>query len=410
MSEYVGMDKDVVLYVALLIPVINYVLQNFILLAGLSAYVVPAILWLMVFSVLIRYLRKDRLLTNKVLSVIPAIIVIKIVSDIVLGFTFGFGRNPQQSGIIGTSVGIAYSVATVLGIETFRTYLANKLSSKLGNQLPSLVITSLVITLITIPYGSLTYSLTNSPIANYLLRKLVPKLLTNVLLTQIALWGGIKPLLTYSISVTMYSYLAPALPAIPWYVKPVATSALPLMQLAAMTLLMGSRSSSKGLGRSRAGEYLWSLVAISLAIGMLVMLNMGYKPLVVISGSMEPSINIGDLVFTVPLKNHYYPRVGDVVAYAFAGKIVLHRVIGYGSGGTVITKGDANNAPDPKPVKLKNILGVMRLRIPYVGAPMIYLARVIGGFLNLTITLLILTYVSYIPILKEYVGVGNGKY
>jgi len=140
------------------------------------------------------------------------------------------------------------------------------------------------------------------------------------------------------------------------------------------------------------------------------MLNMGYKPLVVISGSMEPSINIGDLVFTVPLKNHYYPRVGDVVAYAFAGKIVLHRVIGYGSGGTVITKGDANNAPDPKPVKLKNILGVMRLRIPYVGAPMIYLARVIGGFLNLTITLLILTYVSYIPILKEYVGVGNGKY
>lgn len=400
---------NVALGVALAIPFINYVLTNFIKLYGSSAYIVPSILWLIVAIILIRYLRIDKLLTNKTLSVIPAVIAVKIVSDVLLGLAFGFGKNPQQTNVIGTSLSMLYSIAIVVGTETFRVYIANKLSSKLRSNLWSLVITSLVITLLSIPYGGLSYGLSSSIPANYIMRKIVPKLLMNVFLTQVALWGGIKPLLTYSVSITLYTYLTPVLPALPWYVKPIATSVLPLMQLATMTLLLGSRGGRVSYSKRRIGEYVWSVVAIGLALSMLLMLNMGYRPMVVISGSMEPSINIGDLVVTAPLR-HGYPKVGEVIAYSFYGKIVLHRVIGYGPGGTVITKGDANNVPDPRPVKLKYIMGVLKLRIPYVGVPMIYISKAIGGFLNLTIALLLLTYASYIPILMEYVGVGNGKH
>ncbi len=404
-------DKgSVMLYVALILPLANYVIANFIRLSGITAYVVPSILWLIVAVVLLKYLRIDKSLTNKALAVIPAVIAVKVVSDVVLGLTFGFGKNPQQTTVLGTALSVLFSMAVILGTETFRTYVANKLSVKLNSNALPLIITSVLITLLTIPYGSLSYGLSSSSPTNYVIRRVIPSLLTNVFLTQVALWGGIKPLLTYSISITLYSYLVPVLPALPWYIEPVSTSILPLMQLATLALLMGSSRSSKvPYGKRRVGEYAWSIIAIGLAVGMLLMLNMGYRPMVVISGSMEPSINIGDLVLTVPLK-HGLPKIGEVIAYSLHGKIVLHRVIAYGPGDTIITKGDANNAPDPHPVKLKNIIGVLKLHIPYVGVPMIYLSKIVGGFLNLTIVLLMLTYASYIPILMDYVGAGNGKH
>ncbi|MCC8027079.1 MAG: signal peptidase I [Clostridium sp.] len=89
----------------------------------------------------------------------------------------------------------------------------------------------------------------------------------------------------------------------------------------------------------------------------------GVKPAVVLSGSMEPEIMTGDLIFlhradTADLKE------GDVICYLLSGKAVTHRIIKVtqDSGGQerYITRGDANNVEDRQPVSPDQVQGIWK--------------------------------------------------
>lgn len=88
----------------------------------------------------------------------------------------------------------------------------------------------------------------------------------------------------------------------------------------------------------------------------------GIGSAVVQSGSMEPTYYKGDLLF-VKEKSSY--SVGDVVVYQSENILVVHRIIAL-DGETVITQGDANNAPD-EPFSATHIKGCVVGRIPGVG-------------------------------------------
>lgn len=78
----------------------------------------------------------------------------------------------------------------------------------------------------------------------------------------------------------------------------------------------------------------------------------GYGVGVVVSGSMEPSLSIDDVII-VKKRDVYY--VHDVVVYQSKGMLVVHEIIEI-DGDYVITKGSANNEADA-PVPIKNIKG-----------------------------------------------------
>lgn len=72
----------------------------------------------------------------------------------------------------------------------------------------------------------------------------------------------------------------------------------------------------------------------------------GVKPAVVLSGSMEPAIETGDLILlrdTDPLAL----EKGDVICYLSSGKAVTHRIVGITAGEDgrprYVTQGDANS-------------------------------------------------------------------
>ncbi len=93
-----------------------------------------------------------------------------------------------------------------------------------------------------------------------------------------------------------------------------------------------------------------------------ILMLFGHGFAVVISGSMEPAIQIDDLVL-IAQKESYSP--GDVVVYLRDGRWIIHRVIQVRED-TLITQGDANNLADP-PVPLAAVKGYMILRIPQGG-------------------------------------------
>ena len=102
-------------------------------------------------------------------------------------------------------------------------------------------------------------------------------------------------------------------------------------------------------------------------ITMLIFVFFGFfQPYVIVSGSMEPEIPTGSIVF---VNNSFAP--GDIVTYTHAGQTVTHRILKK-TGDEYILKGDANRTADLGIVKETDIQGKVILVIPFLGTILIY--------------------------------------
>lgn len=100
----------------------------------------------------------------------------------------------------------------------------------------------------------------------------------------------------------------------------------------------------------------------------------GFGQTVVISGSMEPALSPGDLLI---LRAGDGYGEGDVITYRLDGAFVTHRVVGRSPEG-LVTRGDANNTDDQKPVTPVQIVGRVVLAIPRVGQLIAFLQSPLG--------------------------------
>lgn len=114
----------------------------------------------------------------------------------------------------------------------------------------------------------------------------------------------------------------------------------------------------------------------SLIIWAILPLFLGWTPTVVISGSMEPRISVGDVIFADPMEDselRHTVKLKNVLLAEDPNKpdrLVTHRVVEIvNKGESYITKGDANVSNDSTPVPLENIKGIEKLRVPYIGIP-----------------------------------------
>lgn len=96
--------------------------------------------------------------------------------------------------------------------------------------------------------------------------------------------------------------------------------------------------------------------------GDAVPMPFGFGASVVLSGSMEPAMSVGDLLFVVA-GDRYEP--GDIVVYQSGSMPVVHRIVKINDE-TVVTQGDANNTSD-EPFPVTAIKGKVVLTIPLIG-------------------------------------------
>lgn len=99
----------------------------------------------------------------------------------------------------------------------------------------------------------------------------------------------------------------------------------------------------------------------------------GTTPLIVLTDSMYPTIESGDLIFCKTTKAEDV-KVGDIIAFfdpaGNGTSVVTHRVAEVttdDNGVAWVTKGDANNTNDAAKVPSKNLVGVYKTRIPNAG-------------------------------------------
>lgn len=128
--------------------------------------------------------------------------------------------------------------------------------------------------------------------------------------------------------------------------------------------------------KSRVAVFCGTLGTVMLIALMLFCLPLtlprlfGYHIYSVISGSMEPEIPVGSMVY---IKNEAPEDMekDDVIAFYGAkdsNAIITHRVVENRIVmGEFITKGDANQTNDMNPIPYDNFIGRVTLSVPYVG-------------------------------------------
>lgn len=113
------------------------------------------------------------------------------------------------------------------------------------------------------------------------------------------------------------------------------------------------------------------LMAVTLLATLLIGRAMGLSAATVLSGSMTPRLQVGDLVVSREISPGEL-AVGQVVTFTHpSGETITHRVTDVearGSTWLVGTKGDANRGGEDWAVREDSRVGLMVLAVPHAGA------------------------------------------
>lgn len=110
-------------------------------------------------------------------------------------------------------------------------------------------------------------------------------------------------------------------------------------------------------------------VVVLAAVSLVLLRIMGYQVFNVISGSMEPTYSVGDLIYVKSVDPDAV-KVGDPITFVLNENLVVatHRVIRIDAENRhFYTKGDANETADAAPVHFNNLIGIPTLSIPKLG-------------------------------------------
>ncbi len=153
--------------------------------------------------------------------------------------------------------------------------------------------------------------------------------------------------------------------------------------------------------------FLNTILFLLIALGILVAFSAlpitdKYNIYTVQSGSMEPTIKTGSLIFTRDTNDY---QVGDIVTRKSQDgeTTVTHRIIRVEDEDSpvYITKGDANSDEDSEPVRESEIIGEVFFKIPYLGYPVSFAKTTPGLILIIIIPAVIIIYDELQKIQKE---------
>ncbi len=118
----------------------------------------------------------------------------------------------------------------------------------------------------------------------------------------------------------------------------------------------------------------------------------GYRFYMIMSGSMEPNIHVGDAIIAKET-NTKELKQQDIIAFAHNnGAVTVHRIINvYTEENKKMyeTKGDNNNTPDGQLVQEQDIKGIIVAKIPNVGTALLFIQKHIYIFILVVVIIIL---------------------
>jgi signal peptidase len=302
---------------------------------------------------------------------------------IIVGIFFTFGKSPYSFTTITIITNLLFVCAFLVGTEFSRAYFIKKATKNQRKYptLPIIIITIIYMIVLIAPSKFSNFDL-NNPVKTleFLGGTLIVALATNLLATYLSYLGGATASMSYMGVLLAFEWFSPILPNPNWTILALIGTIAPAIGFIALQdSIEPFLEKRKGFKhkKQKAGHG-WTLVAVFTVI--LVFFSYGYlgvEPTVIYSGSMNPALDVGDIVLIDEVDVSSI-EVGDVIQYVSEDNVfILHRVVEKYQDEKgqwfFITKGDANEKSDFSPVIQQNVKGKAVFTIPELGWVQIYM-------------------------------------
>lgn len=283
------------------------------------------------------------------------------------GFLDGIGISPYAKNIKGILLNVVGFGSVIIMMEWVRNYIINRVKKKYVILFS--IITVIVYTLYNLNIR-IAFNISSwQQLVQYLGEYVMPEIFANIFLTYLVYIGGPYPSIIYSVITTFPQWFVPVLPNLKWISKAFIGIIAPVAFLLVIRKVYKKRTREIRLSElDKENPYSW--IAISVFAVLLIWFTVGVFPLfpsVILTGSMQPAINPGDVVI-IQKSDGENIKTGDVIQYWTGSIFIVHRVIEADEAtGKFRTKGDNNSTPDSMLVSKEQVRGKIAGVIPKIG-------------------------------------------
>jgi signal peptidase len=300
-----------------------------------------------------------------------------------LGLITGFYNNPYSLKFLD----IVKNVVPVLIIIVLEEFCRFTINQRSGRNRFILVANILLFTFV-------DFALKNSfvdirslePFLQLFTTTFMQCLFMNIGLTVISYKHGLKTALIYSCIFKLYGYIIPIIPGFSKYVETVVDMLIPIIIMVLLHIGVPDifKKNKKNKEDIRNKHIVTKIIGVILFVLVIAMVSLNsnifrFWVCVVGSGSMDPTIKIGDLIVVDKSYSKRYNELnnGDVIVFNISGKYYTHRIIEVIENNgekSFITKGDREGqAIDDWLVTKNEIVGKTEFKFSYLGLPSIWL-------------------------------------
>ena len=330
-------------------------------------------------SIILLGLRKDKIgyMSQNLLRVVVLYLGLAFLIMYGLGFIIGFLRNAYSRSFVSLLDNLFAHVMIILLVEGIRYVViwANR-DKKVFIVLFTLLLAffEIMITARNVDYTNLT------SVFSLFATIILPVIIKNSVMSYLCYHSGYRVPLVYRLVMDTYFIIVPILPNIGEYLNSMILIALPLLIYIHCFTLVDERTHKV---EHVFETYQFSIFDIptTIIIVTLACLISGFFPHYMIgigSSSMSPSVNRGDAVVIKKVNKNTKLKVGDIIAYKEDKITIVHRIHElqtYKNKEAYLTKGDANNGADNYIVPRDHVKGVIKLRVPFIAYPTIWLSE-----------------------------------
>ena len=352
----------------------------------LRVYKLPIFLLIMdfVFFLILGFEKDNKRLKKLISFELFMCSVIFLILYYLSGILFGFVENNNYLTLYGSTMFIIPLILTIV----FKEHLRNSLLTKCDNNIYLIIYTVLIFIMIDI---SSTLSILNftsfHDVFIFIALTLLPSITINILATYINIKAGFKPMIIYLLILTLYEYVMPFVPAPNEYLKSIIYVLLPVIVLFRVIKVSSKYSDDEEyLSRNYNKKSIFILLVIPILItSFLVYFVSGYfkyYAIAIASGSMRPEFDRGSVVVIERIDKKYdnYDEIkkGEIIAFRIEDKVVVHRLVNIvkvDDETFYYTKGDANKKIDNYTVEKSDIIGIVKIKVPYIGYPTVWLSE-----------------------------------
>lgn len=376
-----GYNKILILEIILLI----FLLFNSFVFKIANTYVVTSIILpFLILMIVLTGFEKDNFRYKKdvLLNILICILIYYFITYL-LGLFTGFVRTSYSLSIINIIKNIFPVILLIVVSELLRYGIFTK--SK-GNVV-CLIIGYILFVMIDVNLMVHLYDITTAlGLTKMVCLVVFPSITKNIFLIYLITKVGYKNAMFYRFITELSVYIFPIFPDFGEYINILLKTVLPMIVM----VMLHDKFSYYEERKIKDSRYnnrkliLYSIITFVLFV--IVVLTSGlfkYQALTIGSGSMSPKIEKGDIVILKRIKVLELGEIkkGDILVHNHDNKIIVHRVVKIlNVNGKInfITKGDHNDTKDSWVIKESEVIGVVKLKIKWLGMPTVALNELLN--------------------------------